>query len=259
MDSGATQSPESGNTRKITNDYMGHAAKLMPMVGALSVLTAVAQAVALVFIASSALALAQDSHRVHISVGSLHGEMSLRVATAGAMACAVLMIGLQITAGRITAYLAKCAEAESRRRIIKAYLATSWEFLSRRERGEFQQILTNNVSRVARAVTYRAVWIFGIVNLVILVGGAVFMAPVFALVMIVVGAVFALGLRPIKARTRKAAARHGTAEREFATFVAGMVEQGREARVFGVGERLRERSEVLNGIASERQRRVQCR
>ena len=257
LEGGRALRPELGNTRKITNDYLGRAAKRVPMVGLLSVLTAIAQAVALVFIASSALALAQDSHHVHISAGPLSGKISLAVATGLAMACAVLMIGLQISAGRITAYLAKVAEAESRRRIIQAYLATSWEYLSRRERGEFQQILTNNVSRVARAVTYRAVWIFGIVNLVILIGGAFFMAPVLAMIMIVVGTVFALALRPIKARTRKAAAEHGSAEKEFATFVAGMVEQGRETRVFGIGDRLRERSELLNGTASERQRRVQ--
>lgn len=243
--------------RRVVNGYLGRDLRLVPLIGVTSTMTALAQATALIMVASSAAALAGGRRTVEASVGLGSFSMSLRAAIMLSTAAAVVMIILQLCAGRLTARLIRRAEARCRDDVVSSYLGAAWEHVSREERGDLQRLLTVNVTRVMRAVLFRSTWIFGASNLVILMGAAFVISPLLALLLIAVVGVFALPLRLIKERTRREAAVHTDVERRFGNFVAAAVEQARETQVFHVGEIVRQRSGAIVSRAAAQQGKVQ--
>lgn len=243
--------------REITDGYLGRSSRLMVIVVLMSVFTAAAQALALIVVAATGVAAAAQSRRVPLSFGPIDTSVSVGAASLIGVACAVVMIVVQVMASQLSAHLAAKAETECRRRLVDAYLDASWGAVAQRERGEFQQVMVTNVSRVARSITFRGMYLFGVTSLVVMLGAGIATAPLVALIMIAVGAILVSVLQPLKRRTQRAAASHGLAENDIATFSAAMVEQAREARVFNVGEALSDRASALSRRAAGHQGRLQ--
>ncbi len=98
--------------------------------------------------------------------------------------------------------------------------------------------------------------VFALCNVTILVGAAVLMDPLVALVLGAGVVVLTLPLRPLKARTRGLARRQGEAEAEFAAHLAGVVEQARETQLYEVGDGVTARGLPLTRGLDSVQRRV---
>jgi ABC-type multidrug transport system fused ATPase/permease subunit len=144
----------------------------------------------------------------------------------------------------------------TRRRLASGFLRASWATQDRDRSGQLQELLTTFTYQINLVVSSVAGWVTNAFNLLALLGLAVFVNQVAALVVIPGGLVVGSVLRPVR-RAIQARGRHAAdAGMGFATSLSEISELGMEVHVFGVHDQAEARVVDLIEHTSAADRRL---
>lgn len=219
-----------------------------------SYLGGAAEAVFLIIVTRSAFAITDGAERVgivaawYLTVGQTlllgAGLVSLRVALAA-------------YASWQAARLSTSAVARVRERVASAFLDASWEVQQGQRSGSLQELLTTYTGQVNSLVGSLGSGVVAAANLVALVGIAVAVDPLGALILLISLAVLGVLLRPLRDIVRRRSAAATEANMEFATQISEVSQLGLELHVFHVQDAARRRVGELIEHARDRARRMQ--
>jgi ABC-type multidrug transport system fused ATPase/permease subunit len=142
--------------------------------------------------------------------------------------------------------------ARMRQRLTDAFLDSSWEVQQAQRSGSLQELLTNYTYRASDLLNSLNTGVIMVANLVALLGMAVAVDPVGALVLIGSVGVLALFLRPLRSLVRRQARKATGAGMDLAIAVNEIAELGLELHVFHVQDKAKTRV----GHATEQARKL---
>ncbi len=224
--------------RALVRQYRG----LMALLAALSLIGAVLEAVFLVIITGTGLALVQGNE----SVGPVAGRsFDLTTALVGAGVVLAARLALNLGVVWTSASLAKSVTADQRDALADAYTRTSWAVQQAEPAGMLQALMVNFVGGVIGSLTALTSAITAALSLVAFLGIGVVIDPLSTVS--VLGVLLILGgvLAPIRRRVRRRAGANAVRSLEFAHGVSELGELGLEMQVFGVQSRFAERLREL--------------
>ena len=216
-----------------------------------STLGGLAEAAFLVVATRIALAVSDDADRTELFLGR-----STSVAAALWVAFGLVIVRFLLAWGsnRLAADMGVRVAADLRRRLAAAFLHASWGRQQSERVGRLQELMTayaTSGSQLVGGFTGALTSSFG---LVAMLGLAIAVSPVGALVVIAAVAVLALVLRPVRARLRTRSIETSDTGMAFATGLGEMANLGLELQVFGVQDQMEQRVRALIDEGSERNR-----
>lgn len=221
---------------------------------AVSFISGLLEALFLVVVTRTALAVADDRERTGLLAGR---EFSVTVALiiAGVLLVARLVMAL-VGVWSSTALDTRLSVA-LRRDLSDAYLRSSWANQQNEPSGQLQQLLTSFVQEALGVVGSFTSTVTASLNLLALLVIAVLVDPVASLV--VVAALFGLGtvLAPIRLRIRLRSRSAARVQREFSAAVSELGQLGLEMQTFGVRDRFTETiSDLVSKEANARRKAI---
>ena len=169
----------------------------------------------------------------------------------------VVRIGLAAYASWKSARLATDVVAHIRRRLSSAFLDSSWEIQADQRGGSVQELLSGYTGQASSLMGALNTGVVSAANLVALIGIAVAVDPLGALVLVLSVSVLGLLLRPLRALVRRRAQAATIAGMDLATSVSEVSDLGLELHVFHVQDPARDLLGSLIETARERSRRLQ--
>ena len=210
-------------------------------IAATAFLGGTAEALFLVTVTRAAFAITDGKDEVNIV-----SDLSLSVRSTLLVALALLLVRLLLSAysGWRTARLSAAVVARVREQLSEAFLQASWEVQQRQHAGSLQELLTTYSNQSSFLMGSLTQGVVAGANLLALVGMAIAVDPVGALVLVASVGVLGLLLRPMRAAVRRRARHAAEAGMVFATAVGEISELGLELHVFhaqrAAGGRIRE-------------------
>ena len=206
------------------------------------------EATFLVAITRTAFAVKDGQEGVGIMSGKSLSVWSL-------LGFSVVVIGIRIAlaayASRQSANVAARVVSQLRQRLTNAFLDSSWEVQQAQQSGSLQELLTTYSNSAAGMMGNLTSGVVMAANLVALLGMALAVDPVGALVLVISVAVLGSLLRPLRSVVKRRARASVSAGMDFATSVNEIAELGFELQVFHVQNEAKARVEE----AIERARR----
>jgi ATP-binding cassette subfamily B protein len=197
-----------------------------------------AEALFLITATRAAFAITDGQDRIGVVAGwhlPVHSTLLL------AVVLILVRILLAAYASWQSAHLSALVVADIRTRLSRAFLDASWEVQQAQRSGSLQELLTTfsgQATALVGSVTSGAV---AAANLLALLGTAVAVQPVGALVLVVSVTVLGTLLRPLRAVIRRRAAAASAAGMDFAVSVNEISELGLELHVFHVQNKAQSR------------------
>ena len=193
-----------------------------------------AEALFLVIVTRAAFAITNGHHEIGMVSGwSLSVPVTLLLAV-GLVALRVVLAGY---ASWESARVASGAVAGVRRRLSHAFLDSCWEVQQNQRSGSLQELLTSYSNQASVLMTCVTQLVITSANLVALLGMAVAVQPVGALVLVVSVTALGLLLRPLRAAVRRRGRTATEAGMEFAVSVNDVSDLGLELHVFHVQDK----------------------
>jgi ATP-binding cassette subfamily B protein len=226
--------------------------RAVAMIAATAFLGGLAEALFLITVTRSAFAITNGHDRIGIVSGWF---LSVRFTLLLAVALIAIRIVLAGYASWQSADVATRVVADIRHRLGRAFLDSSWEVQQAQRSGSLQELLTTYSSQASGLVGSVTQGVVTGANLVALLGTAVAVQPVGALVLVVSVTVLGLLLRPLRSAVRRRARTATTAGMDFAISVNEVSELGLELHVFHV----QGKAQARVGEAIERARKAAAR
>lgn len=234
--------------RRLVRPWRGRVATLV----AVSFISGLLEALFLVVVTRTALAVADDRERTGLLAGQ---EFSVTVA--------LIIAGVLLVAKLVTALVGVWSSTgletrlaiTLRRDLSDAYLHSSWANQQNEPSGQLQQLLTSFVGEALGVVGSFTSSVTASLNLLALLVIAVLVDPAASLV--VVAALFGLSsiLAPIRLRIRLRSRSAARVQREFSAAVSELGQLGLEMQTFGVRDRFTETiSDLVSKEANARRR-----
>lgn len=212
------------------------------------------EAVFLVMVTRAAFAITDGDDTVGIVSGwSLQLNQMLLLA----LVLVLLRLVLAISANWQSARLSTEAVATTRHRLAGAFLDAAWEVQSDQRAGSLQALLTGYTGQVNGLMTALNSGLVSMANLVALVGIAIAVDPLGAVVLVASVSVLSLLLRPLRGLVRRRAHLATAATMEYATAVSDVSDLGMELHVFHVQDATRVHIGRLIDDVQSKSRRVQ--
>jgi ABC-type multidrug transport system fused ATPase/permease subunit len=146
----------------------------------------------------------------------------------------MLRVGFGVLTGWQAARLTSTVVARTRKRLARAFLATSWEVQQDDRTGRLQELLTTFSQQAFALINSLTTATSSLFSLLALLGIAVAVDPVGALVVIVAVAVLGSLLRPVRAAVKRRGKRSAEVGMHFATSLSEVSQLGLEMHVFHV-------------------------
>lgn len=213
----------------------------------------IAEALFLVTVTRAAFGITAGNERVGIVAG---WYLSVNHMLLLAFLLVAVRIALASYAAWQSARLSTTVPARVRVRMGDAFLDASWEVQESQRAGSLQALLTGYTGEAGWLIESLNQGVVAGANLVALVGIAIAVDPLGALVLVVSVAALGLVLRPLRAIVRRRAEASTAAGMDFATSVSEISELGLELHVFHVQDEARARVGALIDRARERARRL---
>ena len=229
----------------------GHA-RAVATIATTAFLGGLAEALFLVTSTRAAFAITNGQDHVGIVSGwSLSVQATLLFAV-GLVAVRMVLAGY---ASWRSADVAAGVVADIRHQLSRAFLDSSWELQQAQRSGSLQELLTTYSSQASTLVSGVTQAVVTTANLIALLGTAIAVQPVGALVLVVSVTVLGLLLRPLRAVVRSQARTSVQAGMDFAVSVNEISELGLELHVFHV----QGKAQARVGHATERARKATAR
>lgn len=211
------------------------------MVGVIlvSIVTAILETALLFMIARLASGFVGGRHKIPISVGPI-SRWYLSVGQI-ALVCAGLLLAeliLVIPLSYMTGGLSSRALSRARSRVISTLLATSWSRRSEEVEDHFQRLMGDDSLQAERIVQQWSTIAVSICGVVMLLLGAIVIAPIPAIFGAVAFFALALALRPMSRRIKRSASSFQALNRNLMTNVAQAKRMDKEIAAFGVSDRV---------------------
>jgi ATP-binding cassette, subfamily B, bacterial len=208
------------------------------------------EALFLILVTRAAFAVTDGRDRIGVVAG---WYVSVGQALALGAALVVIRFGLAWWASWQSAQLAADAVADLRHRLARTFLAAAWEVQQSQRSGSLQELLSSLSSQASSLMTSVSHGVVAAANLVALLGMAIAVDPLGALVLLVSVGLLGLLIRPLRAAVR----RQSRAAREAGLALAGASSEtsqlGLELHVFHVqdeaGERLSSLIDRVRGFS----------
>lgn len=214
----------------------------------------VAEALVLIAATRAAFAITDGADRVGIVAGWF---VSVGQALLIALCLVVIRVALMSFAAWQSARTTAAVVARIRRRLARSFLDAPWGVQQSQRSGSLQELLTSYASQAQALMAALNQGVVAAANLVALVGIAIAVDPLGAIVLVISVAGLGLLLRPLRAAVRRRAKEVRDAEMEFATSVNEVSDLGMELHVFHVQAAASEHVDELIEHARERRGRLQ--
>lgn len=213
-----------------------------------------AEALFLVLVTRSAFAITEGKNRVGV-VASWYLSINLTLGLGFLLVAA--RVAMASWAGLHSSRLASGAVADVRADLATAFLTSSWETQQRQRAGSLQELLTTYSGNINGLMTGVVQGVVSAANLLAMVGLAVSVDPLGAVLLVVMLGILSLGLRPLRRVVRRRSAASTHAGMEFATSLNEVSELGLELHVFHVQEEAQRRVKELIEETRSRSVRLQ--
>lgn len=200
--------------------------------GALAVLAAQAESIALVLIALIADTVSRGVTSVEISRGPFSAELPMLTAGIVSMAAIIVAAVLVFNHGRLVARVSARLEREDRDKIVASYAEADWEYQSTQKSARAQGRLR---LMDARSKTFAGLlgWIRSGASILVFIAVAAAMSPLAALIIVAFGIVLSLAVLPIRLRTRRLGRHTAEVEVGLAEDFGEAIDQRADVHVFG--------------------------
>jgi ATP-binding cassette subfamily B protein len=228
----------------------GYRRTLASMV-AVAFLGGVAEALFLVTATRAAFAITSGSQRVGV-VASWY--LSIGEALCLALGLVAIRLALAVVASWQAAQVSSAVVARIRHRLAGAFLHASWPVQQRQRGGSLQELMSSYSAQASNLMSGVNQGLVSAANLVALLGLAIAVDPVGALVLVVSVGLLGSLLRPLRGAVRRRAHRHAQAGMDLASSVNDISKLGLEMNVFNVQGRALVR---MDGLIDRARRRNQ--
>ena len=210
-----------------------------------SIVSGFTEAATLALIAQVASSLVNGAKGVHTHIGPVYVHESLGRLIAIAFGFTILRLILQIPLSTLPARIASDVQASMRRSLFDAFTEASWEVQSQDREGQMQETMTSQVMTATGGAMQTTMLITSLFTFLVLLGTALALNVVAA---VVVGgtSVLLFGLlRPLRAQGVRNARSLSKAQVEYAGGIAEAIRVAEETHVFGVEDAQRTRIEAF--------------
>jgi ATP-binding cassette subfamily B protein len=225
--------------RRISSFFRGSRHRLA-VLSVVAVVAGLAEATLLALIATVATALSQGRSDVTAHVGPATVTAALPAMFGVALGLAVLRGGLQVWLAYLPAAMSAQAMAQLRRQLFDAFHGAAWAIKSSERDGQFQSLMNLHITTTSQAIITLGTGITSALMFVTLLGSALVLSPVAALILSVASLGLFLSLRPLARRLRRHAKALSTENIEYSKGVQEVVLMAEEAQVFGASTNYRE-------------------
>lgn len=200
---------------------------------AVAFLGGLSEAVFLVLATRAAFAITEGHERI--------GVLSARyLSVPQALVTGAVLVALRVTlavwASALSAAISSDVVARTRIRLAEAFLHAAWPVQQRQRGGSLHELLSSFAAQTSTMMTSINQVLVAAANLVALLGLAIAVDPLGAVVLVVAVGVFGAVLRPLRAGIRRRAKRSGEANLELASAVNDVSTLGMEVNAFHVQE-----------------------
>lgn len=207
------------------------------IIGVVSVVAGMSEAVLLALIAALALALSQGDDSMRSSLGPFVVDADLGPAFVVALSLALVRGALQLWLAYLPASISASAMAGLRRQLFDAFVAATWSIKSSERDGQFQTFMNVHVNATTQAIIQIASAITNLLMFASLLVSAVVLSPSAAAVLSVASAALFLALRPLARKLRRYSRELSEENVEYAAGVQGVASTAEEMQVFGASPR----------------------
>ena len=196
------------------------------------------EALFLVLVTRAAFAITEGNGRIGVVAG---WYLTSGQALALGVVLVLLRLALAVWAASQAATVTTTAVAKLRRRRVDGFLNAEWEFQQSQRGGSLQQMVGGFANQANALMSSLTQAIVAGANVVALLGTAIAVDPLGAVVLVSALLVLSLVVRPLRKRTRRAAGQQREADMSLATRVSETSSLGLELHVFRVQPAARRR------------------
>jgi ATP-binding cassette subfamily B protein len=212
-----------------------------------AIISGFTEAGTLAVIAQTVSAVVKGAKDVHAHVGPIHVDASVGTFIEVAFALTLIRALMQIPLSILPARIASGVQADMRRKLFAAYSRASWTMQSKEREGRLQETMTSQVMQATAGAIQATMLIVSLFSFLVLMGVALALNPV-AAVIVAVASVGMFGmLRPLRQRGVRNARALSRAQVLIAGELAESFRVAEETHVFGVAEAQRKRVESSVG------------
>jgi ATP-binding cassette subfamily B protein len=194
----------------------------------------VAEALFLITATRAAFAITEDSHRIGVVAG---WYLSVGVALLLALGLVVVRIAMAVVANLGAARASSGVVAKIRHRLADAFLSATWPVQEEQRGGSLQELMSVYSGQASNLMSGVNQGLVAGASLVALLGLAIAVDPLGAVVLVVSVGVLGSLLRPLRRAVRRRARRHAEAGMDLASTVNDISSLGLEVNVFQVQDR----------------------
>ena len=213
----------------------------------------VIEAAFLVTVTRAAFAVSDGDDRVEVMFGN---SFPLGWTIVVALVLVVLRVSATVATTWQSARLSASVTASIRSDLGTAFLRASWGAQHGQRTGRLQELLTTFAQQGGALVTSASNGVTSGFSLAALLGAAMLVDPVPALVVVGAVGLLALALRPLRAAIRRQASSTSSTGMQFATSLGEISQIGLEMHVFGVQQQTETKVRSLIGDHEGTQRRL---
>lgn len=219
--------------------FLGASRWQILLLAVVSVAAGLTEASLLAFIAAIAGALSVGRSDVVADLGPVHLDTSMTTVFLVAFALAVARGGLQTLLAYLPARMSARAMAGLRRRLFDAFTGSSWAVQSAERDGHFQSLMTTHVNSTCQAVIAISNGLAAALMFTTMLGAAVSLSVLTALIIFVASAGLFFVLRPFSRRMRRSSKTLSGENVEYSQQVQEVVLMAEETQVFGASDTYR--------------------
>jgi len=237
--------PAALSARARLSMLLGDRRRTVLALGACSMMSGATEAGVLALIAQIGNAALRGGSRVHQQLGPITIDASITTLFIIAFGLAIVRILLQIPLATLPAYIAAGVQARLRRDLFAAYTNASWQLQSSDREGHLQETMTGQVLQATTGALQATQLVTAAFAFMILMGSAVAVNGVAAVIVLVAAILLMVALRPMTMLGHRYARELSVAQLEYAGGISEASRLAEETQVFDAGAAQRARLDRL--------------
>jgi ABC-type multidrug transport system fused ATPase/permease subunit len=235
------RSSPSGDKRAQLNLLLGHSWSAVVALVGCSIIAGFTEAATLAVLAQIASGLVKGSKHLDAHLGFVGINTSMPTLIEVAFGLTLLRFAMQIPLSTLPARIASDVQARLRIGLFDAFSGASWGVQAQDREGQLQETMTLQAAQATTGALQTTTLITYGFSFVVLMGTALALSPVAAVIVGVTSTVMFTALRPLRTAGVRSSRALSKAQIEYAGSIAEAVRVAQETQVFGVTGAQRER------------------
>jgi len=226
---------------------LGRDRRIVWVLGALALIGGTLDSANLYIIARLATTLTAASDQVTISIRPFHHTtITVTQALIWSVALLVIVSLLGVRTAWLSAKLSETALTSTRRRLIDAYLHSSWSSRSRHAEGYLQHLVADFTPRYERLMLQLTVILVSVAGLIMAIAAAILSAPTASIYFIAGLGLVAVAFLPLTRRMPRLSRKYLERNREVSTATSEAARMGQEIEAFDVASAIESQLDAKN-------------